>query len=109
MNEREFLVQIESANVDELSELLRRPSSEEERLLEIYFGAERLARLRQLALGLQRRGTVRGNVVVLHGIMGGELTVFPPEESSQYIWLSIPRIAIGAVGWLRMTPELKSQ
>ena len=109
MNERAFLAQLESANVEELSELLRRPSPEEERLLEIYFGAERFSRLRRMALGTQRRGTPRGNAVVLHGIMGGELTVFPQNQENQYIWLSIPRLAIGAVGWMRMTPEPKSQ
>jgi len=109
MNERAFLTQLESANVDELSELLRRPSPEEERLLEVYFGPERFSRLRSLALGAQRRGRPRGNVIVLHGIMGGELTVFPQNQANQYIWLNIPRLAIGAVGWMRMTPEPKSQ
>jgi pimeloyl-ACP methyl ester carboxylesterase len=109
MNERAFLAQLESANVDELSELLRRPSLEEERMLEIYFGADRLSRLRRLALGAQRRGKPRGNVIVLHGIMGGELTVYPQNQADQYIWLNIPRLAIGAVGWMRMTPEPKSQ
>jgi len=62
MNERAFLTQLESANVDELSELLRRPSPEEERLLEVYFGPERFSRLRSLALGAQRRGRPRGLV-----------------------------------------------
>jgi pimeloyl-ACP methyl ester carboxylesterase len=109
MNERTFLAQLEAANADELSQILRRPSAEEQRVLEIYFGTARLERLRSLALGSQRRGTPRGNVVVLHGIMGGELTVFPPRKSSQYIWMSIPRLAIGGVGWLRMTPEPRSQ
>jgi len=108
MNERTFLAQLESANVDELSELLRRPSPDEERLLEVYFGPERFSRLRRLALA-QRRGRPRGNVIVLHGIMGGELTVFPQNEADQYIWLNIPRLAIGAIGWMRMTPEPKSQ
>jgi len=108
MNERTFLAQLESANVDELSELLRRPSPDEERLLEVYFGSERLSRLRRLALA-QRRGRPRGNVIVLHGIMGGELTVSPQNQDDQYIWLNIPRLAIGAIGWMRMTPEPKSQ
>ena len=109
MNERTFLAQLEAATPDELSQILRRPSAEEQRVLEIYFGTARLERLRGLALRGQRRGTPRGNVVVLHGIMGGELTVFPPNQSSQQIWMNIPRIAIGGVGWLRMTPEPKSQ
>jgi pimeloyl-ACP methyl ester carboxylesterase len=109
MNERQYLAELESANADQLSELLRRPSIEEERVLALYFGEARLARLRRLALGVQRRGPKRGNVVVLHGIMGGELTVYPKAQSNQHIWMNIPRIVIGAIGWLRITPELTSE
>ena len=109
MNEREYLTQLESANAGELTQLLRRPSAEEERVLAAYFGEARLARLRRLALSGPRRGVRRGNVVVLHGIMGGELTVYPQSQSSQGVWLNFLRIAVGAVGWLRMTPERKSQ
>jgi len=109
MNERAFLAQLESANTDELSQILRLPTAEEERVLEIYFGRERLQRLRGLALRTGQRATPRGNVVVLHGIMGGEMTVYPEKEGAQYIWLSYPRLAIGAVGWLRMKPDLDSQ
>ncbi len=101
MNERVFLAQLESANADELAQILRRPNADEERLLEVYFGAERLQRLRGLALTTQRRGlraVSKGNLVVLHGIMGGELTVYPNAQSSQFIWMSIPRLAVGAVG-----------
>ncbi|HVF71379.1 MAG TPA: CHAT domain-containing protein [Chthoniobacterales bacterium] len=109
MNERAFLAQLESANTDELTQILRRPTAEEERVLEIYFGRQRLQRLRSLALGTQQRAVPRGNVVVLHGIMGGEMTVYPEQESSQFIWLSFPRLAIGAVGWLRMAADLTSE
>ncbi|HEV2840441.1 MAG TPA: CHAT domain-containing protein [Chthoniobacterales bacterium] len=109
MNERAFLAQLESANTEELSQLLRRPTAEEERVLEIYFGRARLQRLRGLALRTQQRAKPRGNVVVLHGIMGGEMTVYPENQKDQYIWLSYPRLAIGAVGWLRMTPKLTSE
>jgi pimeloyl-ACP methyl ester carboxylesterase len=109
IDERAFLAQLESANTDELSQILRRPSADEERMLEIYFGAERLQRLRSLALSARRRAVAKGNVVVLHGIMGGELTVFPTNQNSQFIWLNFPRVAIGAVGWLRMTGKFESQ
>ena len=109
INERAFLAQLESANADELSQILRRSTADEERLLEIYFGAKRLQRLRSLALGTQRRAVGKGNVVVLHGIMGGELTVYPKDKNSQFIWLNFPRIAVGAVGWLRMSDKFESQ
>src|SRR5438874_13721338 len=108
IDERAVLAQLESANTDELSQILRRPSADEERLLEIYFGAERLQRLRSLALGVRRRALAKGNVVVLHGIMGGELTVFPTNQNSQFIWLNFQRVAFGEVGWLRLTGKLES-
>ncbi len=109
MNERAFLSELESANTEELLHILRRPSADEQRLLEVYFGAARLEKLRRLALSGARRGPSRGNAVVLHGIMGGQLTVCPQNQASQSVWLDLPRIAIGALGWLRMTPELGSQ
>ncbi len=109
MDERAFLSDLESANTEELSHILRRPSADEQRLLEVYFGPARLERLRRLALSGARRGASRGNAVVLHGIMGGQLMVCPQNEASQNVWLDLPRIAIGALGWLRMTPDLGSQ
>jgi pimeloyl-ACP methyl ester carboxylesterase len=109
MNERTFLAQLESANTEELTQILRRPTADEERVLETYFGADRLRRLRSLALSTRARALRMGNVVVLHGIMGGELTVFPPNEDSQFIWLNFLRIVLGAVGWLRMTQNFESQ
>ena len=109
IDERAFLAQLEAADADELAQILRRPSPEEERVLEIYFGAARLQHLRSLALTTQRRGPSRGGVVVLHGIMGGEMTVQPVNAKSQFIWLHVPRLIRGAAGWLRMTPELSSQ
>src|SRR5580765_845661 len=89
MNERVFLAQLESANADELAQILRRPNADGERLLEVYFGAERLQRLRALALTTQRRGlraVSKGNLVVLHGIMGGELTVYPNVKTFWFDW-----------------------
>jgi pimeloyl-ACP methyl ester carboxylesterase len=41
--------------------------------------------------------------------MGGELTVFPKNEDSQFIWLNFLRIVVGAIGWLRMTQSFESQ
>ena len=109
IDERAFLARLESANTEELSQILRRPTADEERVLEIYFGADSLRRLRSLALRTRRRALPKGNVVVLHGIMGGELTVFPKNEESQFIWLNFLRIVIGAIGWLRMTQNFESQ
>ena len=100
IDERAFLAQLESANTDELSQILRRPSADEERLLEIYFGAERLERLRSLALelaGEQWRKATSWSFTESWG-----RTDRLSYESEQSIhWLNFPRVAIGAVGRLR--------
>jgi pimeloyl-ACP methyl ester carboxylesterase len=109
MNERQYLARLEAANLDQLSEMLRRPTVEEERVLARYFGEERLARLRGMASRARRRGAPRGNVVVLHGIMGGELTFYPQGESDKRIWLNFARLIFGAVKWLGVTPAMTSE
>ncbi len=103
MNEREFIARVEAANTQELIQILSRPSPEEDRVLRVHLGAERYERLRQLALrsGGKRGGPKKGNVVVLHGIMGGELTVYD-KGKPQAIWLHFLRLVMGAAGWLRM-------
>lgn len=106
--ERQFLSFLESADVEEFSQMLRRPTAGEQRLLAIYFGVDRLERLRSMALRSARKGNVRGNVVVIHGMMASQLTAFPPNEKSDQVWLSIPRISTGGMGFLQMTPEARS-
>ena len=96
MNEREFIARVEAANTQELIQILSRPSLEEDRVLRLHLGTERYERLRQLALQTGgKRGVKKGNVVVLHGIMGGELTVYN-NKTEQRIWLHFPRLIIGA-------------
>ena len=102
MNEREFIARVEAANTQELIQILSRPSLEEDRVLRLHLGTERYERLRQLALQTGgKRGVKKGNVAVLHGIMGGELTVYN-NKTEQRIWLHFPRLIIGGAGWLRM-------
>jgi CHAT domain/Lecithin:cholesterol acyltransferase len=108
VDERAFVARVEAADAEELIKILQRPMADEERAMRVHFGDERYERMHNRAVKARTtRGTdrrVKGNVVVLHGIMGGELTVKEP-GSSQHIWMSIPRLIIGAIGWLRCRPE----
>jgi CHAT domain/Lecithin:cholesterol acyltransferase len=108
VDERAFIARVEAADAEELIKILQRPTADEERALRVYFGDVRYERMRNRAVKARTtRGTdrrVKGNVVVLHGIMGSELTV-AESGSSQHIWMSIPRLMIGAIGWLRCRPE----
>src|SRR5262245_15817171 len=108
IDERALIARVEAADADELIKILQRPTAEEERALRVHFGDLRYERMRSLATqayttrGPEKR--VKGNAVVLHGIMGGELTVNEP-GTSQQVWLSVPRLIMGAIGWLRCSPE----
>ncbi len=102
MDERAFIAQVEAANTRELVHILSRPTPEEDRVLRLHLGAERYERLRQLALRSGRkRGVKKGNVVVLHGIMGGELTVFE-NDRSRHVWLNFLQLIFGRADRLKM-------
>ncbi|HKP93919.1 MAG TPA: CHAT domain-containing protein [Chthoniobacterales bacterium] len=105
MNERAFIARLENANTDELILILSRPSPEEDRVLRVHLGAARYERLRRMALRTASRSLVKkGNVVLLHGIMGGELQRFERNRLHP-IWMSFPRLIFGAAEWLAMNKE----
>lgn len=103
MNDREILARLEAASPGELSGLLRRPSDDETRVYRTYFGAERYQALRRKSLSTRStsRAAKRGNVVILHGIMGGELTV-REQGWDKSVWMNVFRLAFGGASWLRM-------
>jgi pimeloyl-ACP methyl ester carboxylesterase len=98
INERELITRVEAAGPKELAAIVARPSPEEERALRTYLGDVRFERMRELALqsSLSRSSrTTQGNVVVLHGIMGGELTYYETDAHPNPIWLKIFRLIFG--------------
>lgn len=105
MGDRELISPIEAADAAEFGRILRDCGPEQARALEAYFGAAAFERLRGLALESGARKTARGNVAVLHGIMGGELTLFQGGLPRNRIWLSIPRLIAGAFQRLALSAE----
>lgn len=91
-DERKFIARVTRANVDELVQILSHPSPQEERVLRVHLGNDRYERMHQMSLeqAAVSRNLVpsKGNVVVLHGIMGGELSIINSPTSSDLIWLS---------------------
>jgi hypothetical protein len=90
-----LITRVEAAGPQELAEMLVRPSPEEERVLRTHLGEAQFERMRTLVLqsSLTRAGrTTQGNVVVLHGIMGGELTYYETDAHPDPIWLKIFRL-----------------
>jgi pimeloyl-ACP methyl ester carboxylesterase len=108
-DERAFIERVESAGVDELAAILARPTAEQERALRVHFGDERYERMHRLALeqAAESRDALtvtppKGNVVVIHGIMGGELSSFDSPASSSLIWVSKWRLFRGWAGRLML-------
>ena len=97
-DERAFLRRVEESNAEELAEILRQPSVDEERALRIHLGDDRFQPMHALALG---RGTTRGatrtkgNVIVIPGIIGSEMTAVDRRGSGDPIWLNVLRIMAG--------------
>jgi len=113
-NERAFILEIERANPERLAELLIRPSLEQEKALRAHLGDERYQRMHSLALSRnskRRAGTdkPKGNVVVIHGIMGAELSVSSNNGPGDLTWVNAFRILRGWLDRLRLTPDGKTE
>jgi pimeloyl-ACP methyl ester carboxylesterase len=108
MDERAFISRVEAAEPDLFATLLARPSRDEERALRAYFGDARFERLHTMAIrstGATRGSRiVKGNVVVLPGIMGSELSEYSGSSSS-CIWVDPLRLVSGQVGHLRLDDQ----
>jgi hypothetical protein len=107
-NERGFIARVESANADELASILARPSVQQERALRAYLGEQRYRRMHNLALNLPAtRGTRQrqGRVIVIHGIMGGELTAVDRAGGKDQIWVRALRILSGRIDRLRLADD----
>ena len=106
-DEREFISRVESADADELAKLLERPSRDEEKALRAYLGDARYQRLHLLALKRKTRALARrrGNVVVIHGIMGAELSSISRTADSVRIWLTALRLMDGGLERLRLSSD----
>jgi hypothetical protein len=87
IDERAYIARLESADPQELASMLATPTAEQEKTLRVYLGDERYQRMHDLALkrnSTRRAAAVepRGNVIVIPGIMGSELTARAPRTTS---------------------------
>ncbi len=98
MNEREYLQQLSRLTPDEIAAEILHADERHARVLQIYFGADQYARLQSIAQQGVSRGVApavkRGNVVVLHGIMGSELSRYGVGNPS-LIWVQILKLISG--------------
>jgi len=83
-------------------------SAAEEQALRTYFGDEyeilqRLAAHAQLARS--SRAPVLGNVVFLHGIMGGNMTTVEKTGDEDLVWVNLPRLLLGQIERLKLADD----
>ncbi|MER3436121.1 MAG: hypothetical protein C4288_22845 [Leptolyngbya sp. ERB_1_1] len=113
LDEQQLIHRIESANTDDLIATLLNPSSEEEHIFRLYFGDESYDRLRLLALKSSDRArgikATKGNVVVIHGILGGELSAIDRSGTQKQLWLKVPQIMQGKLDLLRLNEEGRAE
>src|SRR5215208_6245763 len=114
-DERAFIARVEAAGPDEFARLLARPGPEEERALRAHLGEERYQRLHAMAMRRGVRSTRRasaGNVVVIHGIMGGELSTRaagdPGGGGGDHVWARLLSLVRGRVARLRLAEDGRS-
>jgi pimeloyl-ACP methyl ester carboxylesterase len=86
--ERAFLRELSSSPPENLVQTVQQADADEQRILRIALGDSEFEAIRSMrASGL--RGTMpKGNVVVLHGIMGSELTLFD-DDGQDLIWVNL--------------------
>ena len=111
-NERAFISQVERANPEELAQLLIRPSLQEEKALRAHLGDERYQRMHSMALKRKVSRSVtdkpKGNVIVIHGIMGAELSV-SSGGPGDLTWVNAFRILRGWLDRLRLSDDGRSE
>jgi pimeloyl-ACP methyl ester carboxylesterase len=119
-DQRAFIAQVERANVSEFARLLVAPTYEQEQALRAHFGDDCYQRLSAAAMKVPvpqaERGLfdwlgrpslpacpMQGNVVLLPGIMGSELSAIEKVGGQvNRIWLNLPRIALGQIDRLSL-------
>ena len=111
-DERAFIARVEAASTDELGQLLSHPTLDEEKALRAYLGEDRYQSMHSLAL---KRNVVRGidhepkgNVIVIHGIMGSELSV-SSGGAGDLTWLNVFRLMRGWLDRLKLNAEGNSE
>ncbi|MEW4569041.1 CHAT domain-containing protein [Tautonia sp. JC769] len=105
-----IIERFERASLDELEDILARPTAEDERALRGYLGDDRFRRMRALAVARPSgtRGASpkpRGNVVVLPGLMGSALHAIDRRGNDHEIWLNLWRLARGGIGRLQLAGD----
>src|SRR5918992_2118801 len=113
-DERAFIARVESAGPEELASILTQPTLDEEKALRAHLGDLRYQRMHSMALKRNISRSMgrekKGNVIVIHGIMGAELTVGSSGGGSgDLAWVNAFRIMRGWLERLRLSNDGRSE
>ena len=108
MNEREYFQQLSRSTPDEIAAAVLHADEREARVLRVYLGSDQFDRIQAIGTRSLARGAgpvaKRGNVVVLHGIMGGELSEYGTGSPS-LIWVQALNLIKGQFNKLILDSE----
>jgi hypothetical protein len=111
-DERAFIARVEAADAEGLANILARPSIDEEKALRAHFGDERYQRMHGMALKRKISRSLisrpKGNVVVIHGLLGGELTV-SSGGPGDLTWVNAFRIVRGWLDRLKLDEDGRAE
>jgi hypothetical protein len=108
LDEKRFIATVEAAGPDEFGRIMSRPSAEEERALRAHLGDERYRRMH--ATTLRRNASrnalaSRGNVVVIHDVLGSQLTATDAGGEQAEVWPNTLPIMQGQLALLRLASD----
>ncbi|MBA3806534.1 MAG: hypothetical protein H0X14_12580, partial [Acidobacteria bacterium] len=113
-DEQSFIARVELADTEELIAILERPTVEQEKALRAHLGDERYQRMHSMALkrnvtrSVRDRSKEKRNVVVIHGIMGAELSVSTGGDGD-LTWVNAFRVMRGWLDRLRLSDDGRSE
>jgi pimeloyl-ACP methyl ester carboxylesterase len=109
VNEREYIQKINASDPEDLLSSVAHADAQEEQILRIYLGDDQFEQIRSHASEARETRAAappKGNVVVLHGIMGGELT---ETDDGKLIWVQVLNLLAGFFDRLGLNPDGSSQ
>jgi pimeloyl-ACP methyl ester carboxylesterase len=86
----------------------KREVSPRDKALRAYFGDEEYDYLRRLATharAVRSQGELRGNVVLVPGIMGSDLATIDEEGDEDLVWINLFRLVFGQMERLKLSPD----
>jgi pimeloyl-ACP methyl ester carboxylesterase len=104
---RRYFADLERKGATDFANEMKTAKDDNERALRIYFGDSEFNRMKELA-DAATRGIKKGNVVVLNGIMGSELSYAKDPQDLEGIWISIVHLLLGDFNLLPLEDDKRS-